>query len=327
MNPAGKGYLAVAIANNKIIGTASITKKKLLINEKLYLAGEIGDTYTLPNMRREKPECLSEYSEDPKSYINRSIFGRMVTDLVKQAEKDGITIIYGTPNKNSYPGYIKRLGFKELPYSNFSYSRPKIKQFIRYYPVLKYFRKIASMIDYFYVNLVKMMYKKIYYKDIKFDSSDIAPQGIQQLFEQLILDKGFSLLRDFKYWEYRYGKHPLYKYTFHSCLKNNILVGVVVSRVMDLPDGRKAVAIPEWMISKDLSLSYLLINIIYYYRKLDLDVFILWGIDSNLYISDIKKNLFIKRNKIPIIIHNKSAVNIEDLGEKFQFYMGSSDAV
>ena len=55
----------------------------------------------------------NEYS-DENNYINKSIFGRLAFESQKRAENKGIELIFGTPNKNAYPGWIKRLNYSEI---------------------------------------------------------------------------------------------------------------------------------------------------------------------------------------------------------------------
>ena len=43
-------------------------------------------------------------------YLNKSIFAQLISMLLDQAKQDGVTVVFGTPNAQSLPGYIKRLG-------------------------------------------------------------------------------------------------------------------------------------------------------------------------------------------------------------------------
>ena len=74
-NPAGTGYLTLAVAGGKVVGTVSLTRKRLLIGGKEYHGGEVGDSYSSANMRRGgQPAELSSGDNDKNSYINKSIF-------------------------------------------------------------------------------------------------------------------------------------------------------------------------------------------------------------------------------------------------------------
>ena len=324
-NPAGSGYLAITKIDNNIVGTASITKKHVVINGKKHVAGEIGDTYTLSNVRREKPLSLSKHNNDPKSYVNKSMFGRMVTELVKQSEKDNLHIVYGTPNNNSYPGYIKRLDFQEsLVYCNYAYSRPRVGQLIRTYPAIKPLRHIVNLFDKIYVSSLYSI-SQINNKTVTVETSFMVPETIGKLSEKLGTDEGFSLDRSYSYWEWRYERHPLYKYNIQSFYKDDELSSVIVSRKTSLSDGRRGISIAEWIGDKRVDMSYMLSYVMHYYKSEDVDVILLWGDSDNDHV--FKKNIFFKRNKIPIIFHKQNAVNLNNVRKNILFFMGSSDAV
>jgi hypothetical protein len=325
-NISGRGYLAICEVDGKIVGTASVTKKYALINNKKVSIVEIGDTYTLPSMRRERPESLSKYNSDPKNFVNKSMFGRMVEDLVMQVKKDGDFLVYGTPNKNSYPGYIKRMNFKEyMPYKNHSYTRPKFRQIVKYYPFLKKLEFIVNKIDNVYVSSLRVIYK-IKNFNIIVKRGEEVPEGMQVLWSKVaLLKKSFSLVRGLEYWKYRYENHPLHNYLFHSYFDNGTLMAVSVTRIMTLADGRRTVVIVEWMCCSSLNLSYIINDVVHFYRNSDMDAFLLWGNGINLI--DFKKNLFIKRKIIPIIFHDSLGTQTPELYYDFDFYMGTSDAI
>jgi len=325
-NISGKGYLAICEVDGKIVGTASVTKKNAIINNKQVTIVEIGDTYTLSSMRREMPESLSKFNNNPKDYVNRSMFGRMVEDLVMHVKKDGDLLVYGTPNKNSYPGYVNRLNFKEyMYYKNHSYTRPKFSQIVKHYPFLKNLEFLANKIDNGYVSSLRAI-NKLKKNNIIIERGKEAPIEIQALWSKVLsIKKSFSLIRDLEYWKYRYENHPINIYMFHSYYNNSTMLAVAVTRVMTLVDGRRAMVIAEWMCSNSLSLSYIINDILHFYKNSDLDAYILWGNSRNS--RDFKTNLFIKRKNIPIIFYDSSGTQTPESHNDFDFYMGSSDAI
>ena len=52
INPAGKGSLAFAKIGDKVVGTVSLSKKKVLIDGVEVIVGVIGDTYSSAEIRR-----------------------------------------------------------------------------------------------------------------------------------------------------------------------------------------------------------------------------------------------------------------------------------
>jgi GNAT superfamily N-acetyltransferase len=95
-SPYGRGFVSLAMDGHKIVGSTTITMKKAIVNGKIAKVAEIGDTFT-----------------DPK-YQRQGIFASLVKATVDRAVSSGVDLIYGTPNMNSLPGYLKKLNFLEL---------------------------------------------------------------------------------------------------------------------------------------------------------------------------------------------------------------------
>ena len=86
-NPAGAGYVSLAMLDDKVVGIVSLTKKRLLLNGKPVVGCEVGDTYTSALARRGvQPAVPSTLDPDPASFVNRSIFGRLASDARARAE-------------------------------------------------------------------------------------------------------------------------------------------------------------------------------------------------------------------------------------------------
>jgi hypothetical protein len=120
-NSNGTGYLTVAMFNGEVIGTCSATRKKLLVDQEIVEAVEIGDTFTSPNFRK---NCYFRHTypnvENTEDYINKSIFGRLATETLDRAKADGIYYVYGTPNLQAKLSWLKRMSFK-LVNQNFTF--------------------------------------------------------------------------------------------------------------------------------------------------------------------------------------------------------------
>ena len=92
-NPFGKGFVNAIHHEGNIVATTSITPKSLFIKQVEYTAAEIGDTYT------------------DRKFQGRGLFSLLVNESRKVANDAEIKFIYGTPNNQSLPGYIKNTGF------------------------------------------------------------------------------------------------------------------------------------------------------------------------------------------------------------------------
>ena len=114
-NPAGRGFLTVAFIDGKVVGTTSGTRQRIHLGTNSVSAMEIGDTFTHPDFRK-NGYCKEEYSglAGNDHYLNRSVFGRLVTETLDRAAKEKIEYVFGTPNLNSRPPYLSKLGFTEI---------------------------------------------------------------------------------------------------------------------------------------------------------------------------------------------------------------------
>lgn len=121
-NPYKHGKLYLEYKDDIIVGSTTITPKKVSILGKELLAAEIGDTFTHPKYRRQ------------------GIFSRGVNACTNYSISNGIEVIYGTPNSESLPGYQKKLNYFPCPYLKLNY-------------LTKHWRAQA-------VSLIKMMLRK-----------------------------------------------------------------------------------------------------------------------------------------------------------------------
>lgn len=327
-NPAGPGYISIAVMEDRVVGTVSLTKKRLLINGTECIGGEVGDSYSSAAVRRRsRPIDLSPLDPDPESYINKSIFGRLASDVRARAERDGITLIYGTPNKNAYPGWIDRLGYFDLKnYRLRSFSRPTSKILARRYPSLTFLVPFLHGVDMSCVALHKLAYCRS--RKFAIVSQVPAPDELDDLWLRLKSPHGFCLVRDASYWRHRYIEHPLAKYEFLCIRDRNRLVGVVVTRFSSIADGRRVVAIAEWMNQENVPFGYVLSAILERYNASGAEVFNFWAQESSEEARAAVWSLFGSRHRTPIIFADTpQARSVRTTAKSMKFYLGSSDAV
>lgn len=92
-NPAGPGFVSLAIDGDKIVGTTTVTRKRVWFHDQLVDAAEIGDTFT------------------DTAYQRQGIFTSLVHASRDRATANGACLIYGTPNENSLLGYEAKCSF------------------------------------------------------------------------------------------------------------------------------------------------------------------------------------------------------------------------
>jgi len=92
-NPHGAGFVSLAVDKDKIVGTTTVTRKKIWFRGQWVEGAEIGDTFTDPGYQR------------------MGIFTELVKSTRDRALGCGVQLIYGTPNSQSLPGYEKNCSF------------------------------------------------------------------------------------------------------------------------------------------------------------------------------------------------------------------------
>jgi hypothetical protein len=247
-NPAGTGFLTVAISNGLIVGTASGTRKIISEGGKSFEAIEIGDTFTHPDFRK-SGSCITPFGTntplDP--YFSLSIFGRLVSETIERAQLNGVRFIYGTPNTNSQPPYLKRLHFKEVNKGQVSsnliitHNFYKLRRFPR---VAKFFMSIFRLVNYSlrYLIMGRNSVLEITKEDFIMNLSEINFPAVSET------DK-LSLVRSPEILEHRYLAHPSYNYRFFKLLVNDQNQGVLITTEILRTNGIRSFVVSDWLIS------------------------------------------------------------------------------
>jgi len=328
-NPAGKGYVSYATSDDKIVGTATLTKKRAIYNSQELVVGEVGDTYTLSDIiRNGKPTSLSNLNSNPNSYVNRSVFGRLISEITHRASIDGVSIIYGTPNKNSFAGYTKRLKFLNYKqYKNTINYRPSTQLLIKKYSILKPLSKIFFTLEVLLFTLQRAAYGLLYGKGIEASVGVPDSDETNILWKTIQPETGFSLVRDYEYWLHRYISHPLAKYRFINLRKNGSLVALVVVRELICSQGRRVASIVEWMSCKQISIGYLLSETLSHIYKRETDYYYYYSSATDSMSLLSRGNFFFYNKEAPIIfLKNSLSEEICKNNKSFEFHLGSSDA-
>jgi hypothetical protein len=331
-NPAGRGYISLAMLDDRVIGTSSLVKKRLLINGNECIGGEVQDAYSAAAIRHScRPMNLSPKDPDPNSYINKSIFGRLASEVRERADADGISVIYGTANYNSYRSYVNEKKLRFFDFKGFqieSFARPTLKLVSRKYPSLSFLSAPLRNIETFWISLQKNIYNRGLCKSFTSDISVPSAAELDELWIRLKPVNGFSLIRDASYWRHRYMDHPIAKYNFFVIREGGQLVGVVVTRLFLAGGGKRVVAIAEWMNDERIPFGYVLSEVLNYYRDSGVESFNLWAGRSTQESRAASRSLFFSRRRVPIIFADTpQARSLQTMAANIKFYLGSSDNV
>jgi hypothetical protein len=271
---------------------------------------------------------LSPWDPDKNSYVNKSIFGRLATETRRRAEADGIGIVYGTPNRNAYPGWTKRLDYFDLERCGLrAFARPTAKMAVVLYPKADPLRGILRRLDSASMSLWKR-YLSWGQRRRTFEPGIAAPDELDDLWRRTRKPDRFSLVRDAQYWRHRYVGHPLARYEIFSVREAGRLCGVAVTRKFSAGQGMQQLAIAEWMHEENFSFGWLLAAIVDRHKNSGIDFYRLYAGDGTYEAKALARNLFLRRPRIPVILANTpEARRIESDRGRVELHMGGTDAV
>jgi hypothetical protein len=328
-NPAGRGYVSLARSGGKVVGVVTLTRKRILMDGREMTGGEVGDTYTSARLRRSgAAETLSARDPNPESFVNKSIFGRLASDTFERASADGVTVVYGTPNENAFPGWTKRLDWGVVRNENyFCYSRPTASYFVKRLRWLKPIAPLLSLGDWAVVK-AQLAAVGATGPRVEVSGTGLVDDEIDALWDAIRPSNGFSLVRDARYWRHRYEENPLCRYTLLNFRIAGELAGIASLRVTHMPAlDKNVLSLVEWMSSSAVPfvrLALLALDAASLGSRVDVVNF--WASAEALG-RDAKRMLFMRRAAIPIILGpNIYGRAVGDM-RRFEFHIGSSDAL
>lgn len=156
------------------------------------------------------------------AYQRLGIFSKLTRQAVDDLKRDGVDLIFNTPNARSLPGYLK-MGWQVVA---------KWPLYIRVLkPARMLTRRLKSVpasqqlikFEAFFVPGIMTWpaFAERYKKDI--------PDLVQN-WEQQRRQIGFRTLRDFNYIQWRYGRHPQLTYGFYPFEHSDRLAGFAILR-------------------------------------------------------------------------------------------------
>ena len=245
-NPAGRGFITVAMHQGKVIGVFTVTRKRMLMNGLNLDVGEIGDAYTHPKYRK-GGRCVSpkQHLNVNDEYFERSVFGRLVAETLYRAKLSGVQFVYGTPNSLVRPSYLKRLKFVECNhkaiYSQYvltkNFARPRL-----FSPVYK----VAGRVSFGYC---KFLLRFFHGKNsiVQVDESAILENLLIGLNSKIVGRDGLSMIVNKDYVLHRYVNHPTLSYTYFQINSKRGVIGYLIATRVVRASGVKTLVISDWI--------------------------------------------------------------------------------
>jgi len=252
----GQAWITVAEVRNEMVGHCCMMRNHLSLMGREIIAGQRCDTMVRSDQRGKK--C----------------FIRMGIRNYRDAAKEGVAAVFSFPNRDSYLGLVRYLGWRRI--TN-----------LRYYFYRIGFQKIwGSKIDhvfkYFQGMPIRLKYTLLRYlhKDLEIVVSSHLPEGLEDTLKEIRDYEVLSIWKDVQYLRWRYENHPDRHYTFHILNAQRRPEGLVVST-----DYGKRIAICDLLHrTKDVPQSaFLLSHVLLYYQTSTAQKIEFYGYDSGFF--------------------------------------------
>lgn len=188
---------------DKVIGCDGLLPNELYVKGKVLLTAHSVKSMTHPD------------------YKKQGIFKMMTENSCERGKQDGVDVVIGLANDQSYPGY-KRFGWPTL-FEKEVYVKP-----ILINNILRRRIKIGILADlgnFIYASFMKNKLKSKMDKEIKYEILNKVPEEIQKCWDEFKSKYDVLLVKDYKYLNYRYNQRPDVNYVTVLAKVNNEIIG------------------------------------------------------------------------------------------------------
>lgn len=206
-NPAGKPIYWLAEYEKKIVGQYALIPAKIKFGDRVIIGYQSVDTKTHPDYQR------------------RGIFGKLALKSYECASAD---VIYGFPNKNSYGGFVKKLGWLEVGALDALVKPLNIKNILQKYISSKLLLKVGEAS----VNIIT----RIFYNtnntpkvdNLKITKISSFDDRIDVLWREISNSYNVMVVRNKEYLNWRYVNVPDVIFTIYIAEMEGKILGYIV---------------------------------------------------------------------------------------------------
>jgi hypothetical protein len=253
-NETHTGFASVMMVGevSEVVSVCTITPKRLWHRGRETLWAEIGDTFT------------------SDAYLRKGMFGDLVNATRSRAESSGFKIIYGLPNDQSLPGYLKKLNFilntnirlndyflllNTLPLQRY----PGVNRIPALGTLLA--SKTSVKLSGYLIKLFAIQ-TKLRVKGFQIDKIDSFSDEFDDLWKSVRSKLSNAQIRDSKYLRWRYGCSP-FGFEVIAARRSGRLCGYIVTLTLkeDQKQGLVHTVIVDWLFDPaELGVSKLLLS-------------------------------------------------------------------
>src|SRR4030042_178440 len=310
-NPVGAGEVWLTEDGDMLIGTTSITPKKMKIREMIVPAAEIGDTFTHPD------------------YQKRGIFTTLVGLSREHALSRGISFIYGTPNNQSLPPYERRCSFAQTPSVEVANMvRPvNMRSVLRTVTKSRVLATVASPFLTMAYALLFRLNRKQSKSGISITQVDSFPDEVEALWAGNSQSYDVIQVRDKAYLEWRYVTNPG-DYTILVARRAEVVVGYMVAKTRFARSLRLGCVADFLILRDDVDVfRELLIETFERLRRDGVDLVYCWTNDTRFQ-RVLRRTGFLRYMRQPVICY-QNELGKDVVGNQYRWYftVGDSDNI
>jgi len=249
-NPAKMSKISVVEYDRKIIGHCGLVPAFMMIDNKLQIGFYAANIAVHQNYRR------------------LGIFSNLWRHAYNSISKEESPIIYCYPSKLTFPWYIKKSGWFEIPCLPMLYKPLDLKYLLRAKIKNKYLLKAIRPLEFFL--------EKIFFRNKKYISDGLEikkvaflDDKIDELWKNASKGKKIITVRDKRYLTWRYLKNPKYNFTIFTGEREGKILGYIVIRLFQVDKYSKGSMIVDFLTlpGRDDVLHDLIIKAIQYCKE------------------------------------------------------------
>lgn len=206
-NPKGRSWITLAEDDmGKLAGQYCMMRTHLNHLGREVCAGQSCDTMVRADQR------------------GKGLFVNMAEENYRYASGKGLKAVFGFPNRASYPGFMRRLGWERIVVLPVYRYRTGCRRIGGPFLDIPY-RGVLSM-----VNGLRRVYNRKQTGGAIIESSDEVPRGTEDLLSEIRNYEVLSIWKDEDYINWRYRKNPSLNYRFHTLRRGGELQGMIITR-------------------------------------------------------------------------------------------------
>lgn len=278
----GQQFIQVAEDDEKLIGQYALMPIELLTSGRIVNG------------------ALSLHTMVDSDYRGKGLFTRLASELFDSSNcNQNAEIAIGFPNQQSYPGFVKKLGWTHIGNLDllirpldFVETMKKYKPSITSKPFVKSALKLAQLA---FTSWYRIYEEK---SDIQVRQIESFDARFDNLFERSLQDKNYDVVaKDSTYMNWRYADCPKINYHCLEATKGDNLLGIIV-----LSKNETRGVIVDLISADSNATRHLVAHANLCFHQKGLKYSLTWSNPDHEMHSVLRRQGFLKANSVPMII-------------------------